>query len=86
MSNHYEDWTEWASDHPAQAAAESWNRSKAKALNISASGIDYTEPEECEHDNPDNDYECVDCGARIEGWEPTDSQIFAHYGQTKEVA
>lgn len=53
-----------------------------------ASGIDYTDPtnDECQHDNPDNDYECVDCGAAIEGWEPTDAQIFACYGQTKEVA
>lgn len=46
-----------------------------------------TQPEEvCPHDNPDNDYECQDCGATIEGWEPNDTQIFAHYGQTKEVA
>lgn len=88
MSKKYADWTDWASDHPAQAAAESWNRSKSKALNLSASGIDYTDPanDECQHTEVYATGHCADCGAEVEGFEPTDAQIFACYGQTKETA
>lgn len=86
MSKKYADWTDWAGDHPAQAAAESWNRSKAAALNISASGIDYTEPEDdevCQHTEVYSTGHCADCEEPVEGFEPTDAEIFAHYGQTK---
>jgi hypothetical protein len=31
-----------------------------------------------------NQGECENCGTQIPDWEPTDAQIFAWYGQTKE--
>jgi len=40
----------------------------------------------CDHHDVDNQGVCLDCEQPVEGWEPTDAQIFAQYGQTKEVA
>ena len=40
----------------------------------------------CDHHDVDNQAVCLDCEQPVEGWEPTDAQIFAQYGQTKEVA
>lgn len=40
----------------------------------------------CEHPAIDNQGVCQDCEQPVEGWEPNDAQIFAHYGQTKEIA
>lgn len=38
----------------------------------------------CEHEDADNQGVCQNCGDDIEGWEPTDAQIFAQHGQTME--
>jgi hypothetical protein len=40
--------------------------------------------EQCEHEDVNNQGECENCGTQIPDWEPTDAQIFAWYGQTKE--
>jgi hypothetical protein len=40
--------------------------------------------EQCEHEDVDNQGVCQNCGDEIEGWEPSDAQIFAQYGQTME--
>lgn len=40
--------------------------------------------ESCEHEAVDNQGVCENCGDEIEGWEPSDAQIFAQYGQTME--
>jgi hypothetical protein len=38
----------------------------------------------CGHEDLDNQGVCANCGREVEGWEPTDAQIFAQYGQTME--
>lgn len=47
------------------------------------------ERESCEHEdvqvNRDNETVCQNCGDNLGNFEPTDAQIFAHYGQTKEL-
>lgn len=40
----------------------------------------------CQHTEVYSTGHCADCGEPIPDFEPTDAQIFAHYGQTKEVA
>lgn len=40
----------------------------------------------CQHTEVYSTGHCADCGDEVEGFEPTDAQIFAHYGQTKETA
>lgn len=99
MSTHYEDWTDWAGDHPQEVEAElRAEREKAEAsfarairagLLQSASGEtvslgDFTQyADDCEHAEVSNQGVCTDCGDEVEGWEPSDAQIFAQYGQTK---
>lgn len=38
--------------------------------------------ESCEHEDVSGGW-CTNCGDAIQDWEPTDAEIFAHYGQTK---
>lgn len=40
---------------------------------------------ECEHEYVNNQGVCEECEQTIENWEPNDAQIFARYGQTKEI-
>jgi hypothetical protein len=65
MSKNYEDWADWAGDHPEQAEAEL----RAKR------GY-----EQCEHEEIDNQGVCTDCGIEVEGWEPDETQMDQHYG------
>jgi len=46
----------------------------------------YSKDPECEHPDVDSQGVCLDCEQPVEGWEPNDAQIFAHYGQSKEIA
>lgn len=40
----------------------------------------------CEHEDVDNQGTCQNCLEEVEGWEPSDAQIFASYGQSMDYA
>lgn len=40
---------------------------------------------ECEHPDISSQGVCLDCEQPVPNWEPNDAQIFAHFGQTKEI-
>ena len=88
MSKRYMDWTDWAGDHPLEAERELHKGSTAQKLGLTPSGIDATDPEQdvCQHTEMYATGHCADCGDEVEGFEPTDAEIFAHHGQTKEKA
>lgn len=143
MSKHYEDWADWAGDHPQQAEEDLRKQREKEAARAEArwqehmnivrnstiqdrDGADSAalyakerrereaetaedieafkamQPirivdsalyerleaaqEVCQHTEVYETGHCADCGYEVEGFEPTDAQIFAHYGQTKETA
>ena len=79
MTAQYEDWTDWAGDHPEQAEAD-LRRDRIRAA--ARQGIDLEALEapddpdaECEHaDAYPNGY-CADCGEPVPDFEPDDEQI-----------
>jgi RNA polymerase-binding transcription factor DksA len=111
MSNHYEDWADWAGDNTRQAEEdlrkerernERWEEHKRLAERSTIEDRDGADSaalyakerrereaalqEVCQHTEVYSTGHCADCGEPIPDFEPTDAQIFAHYGQTKEVA
>ena len=64
MSSNYEDWADWAGDHPEQVEAER----RAKLI------------EQCEHAEVDNQGVCENCATEVEGWEPDEQQLDQHHG------
>lgn len=64
MSKHYEDWADWAGDHPEQAEAE----------------LKLIDTMDCEHEPVDNQGVCENCGDEVEGWEPSDIQLLVQFG------
>jgi hypothetical protein len=92
MAKRYMDWADWAGDHPEQAEAElraERERAEQSFARVIREGLLQpaavaTERTSCEHEDVDNQGVCANCGREVEGWEPTDAQIFAQYGQTME--
>lgn len=87
MSNDNVTWVDWADDHPEEAARWEEQRRLAAQPIEDRDGADSAamyaaERQQCEHEDVDNQGVCRNCGDEIEGWEPTDAQIFAQYGQT----
>jgi hypothetical protein len=96
------DWADWAGDNPVEAerelreeARKRLEREVAELKAIVAQNPNPKTPEElladlvkgtCGHTEVYATGHCADCGHEVEGFEPTDAQIFAHHGQTKETA
>lgn len=89
MSKHYEDWADWAGDHPEQAEADLRKEAEASFARVVRAGLlepSYVAPIEdatCEHAEADTQGVCEDCGSEVEGWEPDDAQLLTQTG-TKE--
>lgn len=92
--SHTKTWTDWADDNPEQAEADLRERQWAEHKRLAAQAIPdrdgadsaamyAAERTSCEHEDVAGGW-CQNCGDAIEDWEPTDAEIFAHYGQTME--
>lgn len=64
MSKHYEDWADWAGDHPEQAEAE----------------LKLIDTMDCEHAEVSPSGYCENCGIEVEGFEPDDAQLLTQSG------
>lgn len=87
------DWADWAGDNPVEAEEQlrkERERAEASYARVIRAGLmepaPVAEEEPCGHTEVYATGHCADCGEPVPGFEPTDAQIFACYGQTKEVA
>jgi hypothetical protein len=93
MSSNYEDWTDWAGDHPEQAEAELRQARKRAACPGHGHNKDLFHanpavcPERlsCEHTEVSASGYCENCGGIVADWEPDDAQLLTQTG-TKDVA
>ena len=83
MSTKYEDWTDWAGDHP-QEAEEDLRKERERAEEsfarvIRAGLLESAVEASCEHTEVYPNGKCSDCGYEIEDWEPSDAMIPGTY-------
>ena len=88
----YEDWTDWAGDHPQQAeedlrkererAEESFARVVREGLlhpSVWGAAVIVEATEDCGHTEVYPNGKCADCGEWVEDFEPSDAQIPGTY-------
>lgn len=93
MSNHYEDWADWAGDHPQQAEAdlraerEKAYRAHGIKIGDSAWGAGVIIEDDCELEGHEWHFGvCLICEEVVEDFEPTDGQIPGTYEIRKAAA
>ena len=80
--NKYEDWTDWAGDHPQEAEEDlrkERERAGARVILLGWGAGVIVEEARCEHTEVYPNGKCSDCGYEIEDWEPSDAMIPGTY-------